>query len=75
MPYPPSRVDRLMAAVKKQPLPYWLIYLLAGAGETVVLQLIVWVASPATRFTVQTETAIFPFKTSVLPTRKAMKCW
>jgi len=63
MPYPPSRVDRLMAAVKKQPLPYWLIYLLAGAGETVVLQLIVWVASPATRFTVQTETAIFPLWT------------
>ena len=63
MPYPASWIDRLMTAIKKQPAPYWLIYLLAGGGETLALQLIVWVASPATRFVIQPETAIFPLWT------------
>lgn len=63
MPYPASWIDRLMTAIKRQPTPFWLIYLLAFAGESLVLQLIVWVTSPATRFALQPETAIFPLWT------------
>lgn len=61
--YKASWIDRLMAAVQKLPMPYWLTYLILGLAETVLLQCIVWLAVPEKRFVVQLESAIFPLWT------------
>lgn len=59
-PYAASWIDRLMAAVQSLPAPYWLTYLVAGLAETVLMQCMTWLASPETRYVLQSEAAIFP---------------
>ena len=61
--YKASWIDRLMAAVQRLPMPYWLTYLILGLAETVFLQCVVWLAVPEKRFIVQPESAVFPLWT------------
>ena len=42
-PYPPSYTDRLMSAVERLPLPYWLTYLLLFAAQSLLLHVLTWV--------------------------------
>jgi hypothetical protein len=62
-PYRASWIDRLMAAVQKLPVPYWLTYLILGVTETIFLQCIDWLAVPESRFVMRLESAIFPLWT------------
>src|SRR4051812_42576784 len=62
-PYAASWIDRLMAMVQRLPAPYWLTYLVAGLTETVLLQCMIWLATPETRYALQPEAAIFPLWT------------
>jgi hypothetical protein len=52
-----------MAAVESLPAPYWLTYLTIGVVETGLLQGMIWLAAPETRFVLQPEAAIFPLWT------------
>ena len=41
-PYPPSYTDRLMSAVERLPLPYWLTYLLLFAVHGLLVHVLAW---------------------------------
>jgi hypothetical protein len=49
--------------VEELPAPFWVTYLLLGLGEYLALQLILWLAEPATRFAWRLELALFPLWT------------
>jgi hypothetical protein len=61
--YKASWIDRLMAAVERLPVPYWLTYLVLGLAETVFIQCVTWLWAPETRFVLQPEAAVFPLWT------------
>ena len=74
LPYAPSWLDRLMRAVEKLPVPFWLTYLLLGLGEYAVLQAALWIGEPEMRFVWQRETAFHcgPFPPSTPPVSHGM---
>jgi hypothetical protein len=59
-PYPPSYVDRLMSAIERLPLPYWLIYLLLFAAESLLLHVITWMEGWAPPFSLRPLVFLFP---------------
>lgn len=42
LPYPPSWMDRLMGAVERLPLPYWLTYLFLAIVEGLLVHVAAW---------------------------------
>lgn len=59
-PYPVSFIDRLMQAVKRLPLPFWLTYLLLFIAQGVFITLLAWLDGWLPVFTFSPLTLIFP---------------
>jgi hypothetical protein len=59
-PYPPSIVDRLMSAVERLPVPYWLTYLLLILLQGLLFHAIAWFDGWADPFTFHPIFLLFP---------------
>lgn len=56
--YRASWIDRLMAAVERLRVPYWLTYLGPRVGRDCVHPSATWLWAPETRFILQPEAAV-----------------
>lgn len=63
LPYPPSWMDRLMGAVERLPLPYWLTYLFLAIVEGLLVHVAAWLDGTITPGVVAPIFLLFPFRT------------
>lgn len=59
-PYPPSFVNRIMDAVMRLPLPYWLTYLLLFIVHSLIFMIIGWLDGWIPRFSINPLGFLFP---------------
>lgn len=62
-PYPPSYLDRFMAAVNQLPIPYWLTYLALFMLQVMVFHVVAWLDGWVPPFTFEPLNVSFPLWT------------